>query len=201
MRNIIQTDLLKTKQIKDKLYFYYYRHGFLKQTKPIQIFKNRINYLLIHQNQILLKHIDILKEFPDIKKNSTEKDFSDILRYVVDISLRKIESLIEKGRIPKKYSPTYIQILDVYNKRKISKDRIKEFVHYYPFIVVAFKEQIISLIEQKFRDEEMQAIARLLKDLNSRSEGMSFYEYIDTWSKEVISQLKTGSIQNLGKSK
>lgn len=199
MGNIIRTDLIKTKQIKDRLCFYYWGSlGITKRTKTANIFSDKINYLLIRQNQILMKHLDILNKYPHLrKKRTSEGDFKDILPVIIDIVLRKIKSLIEEGKIPKKYSPTYIQIPDVYNKHKISKDRIDEFIQKYPFIIVVFKEQIISLIEQKFQNEEMQSIARLLKELNSHSEGIDFDEYIDAWSKEIMSELKSGSIQNI----
>lgn len=204
MGNITKSDLIKTKQIKHGLHLYYWVSlGIIKKTNTQNLFSDKINYLLIHQNQILMKHLDILNKYPHLtKKRTSEGDFKDIFpSIIINEVLRRIESLTEKGKIPKKYAPTYIQILDVYNKHKIPKNRIDELIQELPFIVVVFKEQIISLIEQKFQDEEMQAIAGLLKDLNSHSEGVSFDEYIDSWSKEIISELKAGSIRNIVKKK
>lgn len=74
--------------------------------------------------------------------------------------------------------------------RYIPKEEIFVYDDNWPLVRIKFKEQIISLMEQKFpKNEKAQRIVKFFKELCARDKGLDFDEYIEQWAKRLVNDV------------
>lgn len=126
-------------------------------------------------------HRLLVKKINDFVKNPTVLKADDILNslnrsYNIDkLRLDEIVKHVKSLEIPSRYAPV---------------EEMLEWDENTPLVRVRFKEQIISLMEQKYPDDNyVQMIVKFFKELCAKDKGLDFDEYIDSWVKRLMKEV------------